>query len=62
MASARHGQTFVNPGKKQTGVTKFLTRRLKGVADDEAYMNADLPQKRERDAVKQFVMDAVKEE
>ena len=38
------GNTF-NPGKRQTGMTKYLTRRLKGFADDQAYLSAALPEK-----------------
>lgn len=42
-------------------MTKYLTRRLKGFADDQAYLSAALPEKR-KDSVKFYVEESVMED
>lgn len=48
-------KTF-NPGKRQTGMTKYLTRRLKGVPDEDQYLGVALSDKKNvssRDPIKE---------
>ena len=39
-------------------MTKYLTRRLKGFADNEEYMRSALPEK-DRDAMNNYVEDSI---